>query len=439
MRVPLLCVDRDGDGTFEAPGEQRRVTGHTSDRGQRWQAEITVDGVPAVLEVERTPLLRRLARIERGLRRTQVLDVAPPGGVLVPGGGKADLLARLRIGGRELLVGGVLPADGPARVGFDLDGDRRLDQAEEWREAEGVEAADGERAWRFADEILGEPIVLRLEERPARVTGTLSPPGALRGTRSHAGRTLALLLLDRDLDGAFTSREDLWWFGPLERLGRVHELTPETMVEGDEPTFLGGTGWRVSIVEADGTAHLVADPEASAPEYLARRHLRVQEAWAPRLEVEARAFREANDIAASRPRAPGPVAWHHATELGAALDQARREGKPLFAFFEADWCLWCKRLDFHTFGDAEVARLLERFVCVRLNYEFLTGHDYERYGGRGLPLLLLLDGQGRLIERPGRDPCDPCRGALLASFEAPQVFVGRLQAALTTFEALHPR
>ena len=419
LRMPLLCVDMDGDGAFETPGEQRRVTGHTSDRGQRWDAEITVDGVPAVLEVERTPLLRRLARVERGVRRTQVLDAPPPGGVLVPGGGKADLIARLKVGGRDVLVGAVLPEEGPARVGFDLDGDRRLDLASEWREAEEVEALAGERAWRFAGEILGEGVALRVEERPAQVTGTLSPPGALRGTLNAGGRTLALLLLDRDLDGAFTSREDLWWFGPLERLGRVHELTPETMVEGDEPTFLGGTGlggagfggagfggtgWRISIVEADGTAHLVADPDASAADYLARRFQRTQQAWAARLEVEARAFREANGIDPARARSTSPPAWRHATALRDSLEVARRAGKPLFAFFEADWCLWCKRLDLHTFGDAEVGALLERFVCVRLNYEFLTGDEYERYGGRGLPLHAPDGRPGAAARAPGPRP-----------------------------------
>jgi hypothetical protein len=192
-------------------------------------------------------------------------------------------------------------------------------------------------------------------------------------------------------------------------------------------------------VEADGTAHLVADQEASLDAYLARRFERVQRAWSRRLEVEAPAFREANAIDPGRARAAAAVAWRHASELPAALEVARREHKPLLAFFEADWCLWCKRLDLHTFGDAEVAALLERFVCVRLNYEFLTGNEYERYGGRGLPLLLCLDGDGRPLERPGVEACTPCRSALLAGFEAPHVFVGRLKAVAATFDALHPR
>jgi len=440
MRMPLLCVDADGDGTFEGQGEQRRVTSHSSDRGQRWQAELIVDGVPARLEIERVPLLRRVARVSDGVRRLQVLEAAPSGGVLTPGGTKADLLARVSLRAGTLLVGALFDEDGSARVGFDLDGDQRLDRTAEWRDAESVSAQPGERAWRASmDGVRGEDVTLRIEERPARTTGSLAAPGALRGTLTAGGRTLALFLLDRDLDGAFTAHEDLWWFGPLERLARVHELTAETMVEGDEPVFVGGTAWRIRIVEADGTAHLTPDPEAEAASYLARRHERVAQSWVRRLEVGARAFREANDIDPSRPRAAEPVAWRFATELEGALAAARTARKPVFVVFEADWCQWCQRLAHHTFGDAEVADLLARFVCVRLNYEFLSGHDYERYGGSGLPLLLFMDAGGRLLERPDRDPCDPCRGAVLTNFEAPHVFVGRLRAALTTWEGQKPR
>jgi hypothetical protein len=439
LRMPLLCVDADGDGTFEGPGEQRRVTGHTSDRGQRWQAELSVEGVPALLEVERVPRLRRVARLDGGLRRLQALEVPPPGGVLTPGGAKADLLARVRLRAGLLLVGALFGEDGSARVGFDLDGDQRLDRPLEWRDTETVSAQPGELAWRAAAvDVQGEAVTLRIEERPARTTGSLAAPGALRGTVTAGGRTLALYLLDRDLDGAFTAHEDLWWFGPLERLARVHEFTAETMVEGDEPAFVGGTAWRIRIVEADGTAHLAPDPQADAASYLARRHQRVEADWARRLEVQSRAFCEANGIDPSRPRAAEPVAWRFATDLEGSLAAARAGQQPVFVVFEADWCQWCRRLSHYTFGDAEVAELLRQFVCVRLNYEFLSSSDYERYGGRGLPFLMLMDPDGRLLERPDRDPCDPCSSAVLRSFEAPHVFVGRLRAALATWAALRP-
>ena len=37
---------------------------------------------------------------------------------------------------------------------------------------------------------------------------------------------------------------------------------------------------------------------------------------------------------------------------------AAKEGKPLLVDFEADWCVWCKRLDYHTYPDAGVVETL---------------------------------------------------------------------------------
>ncbi|MFM8980329.1 MAG: hypothetical protein ACKOSS_07700, partial [Planctomycetia bacterium] len=304
LRLPLLCVDQDGDGTFEAPGEQRRVAVHGSERGQRWGAEFTLDGVPAVLEVERTARVRRLVRLQGGARRVLPLEAPPPGGVLLPGGGKADLLARVRLAGRDVLVGVAFLTDATgglaASVHVDLDGDRRLDLAREALGAEPVAAAPGEVAWRARTEVLGEELVLQAEERGARVEGTLASPGALRGTVNVGGRTLALYLLDGDLDGAFDAADDLWWLGPVERLARVHDLNAETMSAGDDPIFVGGTAWRVGLVEADGTAHLAADPAAQPGEVLARRHERSRLAWAARLQAEAEPLRAANGIDPAR-------------------------------------------------------------------------------------------------------------------------------------------
>ena len=45
------------------------------------------------------------------------------------------------------------------------------------------------------------------------------------------------------------------------------ELCVETLIEGDEPAFLGGAPWRLRIVEADGTAHLAYDATAEGVEY----------------------------------------------------------------------------------------------------------------------------------------------------------------------------
>lgn len=439
LRIPLLCVDQDGDGAFDSAGEQRRVATYASERGQRWSAELTVGGVPGVLEVERAARARRIAVLDRGgVRRVLPPELPPPGGVLLPGGGTADLLARLRMSGRDVLVGVAFTGRGAtagATVHVDLDGDRRLDALAEAFVGQRVEAAAEESAWRVSVPMLSGDLVLQAEERPERIEGTLSPPGALRGTVNAGGRTLALFLLDGDLDGALDSADDLWWLGPVERLARVQELASETMSAGDDPIFVAGAGWRVSALEADGTVQLVVDPQARVDEVMARRHLRSQRAWAARLEAEAGDLRAANGLDVTRPRATAEPAWRFATALAGPLEQARQEQRPVLAFFESDWCRWCKRLDLHTFLDAEVSSLMARFACVRLNYDFLTADDYERCAGRGLPLLLLLDAEGHPLDAVARSPREACRTARLECFEAPQVFARRLEAALALWQA----
>lgn len=438
LRLPMLCVDADGDGTFEGVGERRRVMGRKADRGETWSAELTVQGVPAILTLERTPTERRALSLGGDAPRVLALKPLPPQDPSAPEGLRVVLLNALSTAAGPMALAWARGPEGQAAVGVDRDGDGLFADPGEWQRAEPVERRGTTERWRAQGVVVGSATVdLLFEERLARTTGTLAAPGALRGTATLAGRQFALFLLDQDLDGSYTSPSDLWWFGPPERLAGLHELTPDTLIEGDEPVFLGASPWRLAIVEADGTAHLRADPEAgSLPAYLARRAARAEQRWEARLAGEAEAFRLANAIDPARPRAAVPTAWSHAPDLSDALARARAEQRPVLAVFEADWCPWCHRLARHTFADAEVARLLERFVCVRVNYDFATGGETARYGGRSLPFLLLLDGSGRLLEAPGKDPRDGCRAAVVTAFETPAVFAGRLAAALTTFEAL---
>ena len=44
----------------------------------------------------------------------------------------------------------------------------------------------------------------------------------------------------------------------------------------------------------------------------------------------------------------GAVAIDWETDFPAALERARAEGKPVLVNFYAEWCVWCKRLEFAT-------------------------------------------------------------------------------------------
>ncbi|HET6438179.1 MAG TPA: cytochrome c biogenesis protein CcdA, partial [Anaeromyxobacter sp.] len=93
--------------------------------------------------------------------------------------------------------------------------------------------------------------------------------------------------------------------------------------------------------------------------------------------------------------------WQH--DYDAAVEVARKEGRPMIIDFWANWCEACKELDRTAWADPAVRAVASRFVAVKVD-----GTDSsdafnalaERYGVVGLPTVVLLDGHGR--ESPGR-------------------------------------
>lgn len=79
-----------------------------------------------------------------------------------------------------------------------------------------------------------------------------------------------------------------------------------------------------------------------------------------------------------------------------AMEQAIRESKPVYAFFWADWCEYCKKMAAETIENQTVAFILkENFICCSLDTEipdvtFLT----ENLGITELPGSLILNSDG---------------------------------------------
>jgi thiol:disulfide interchange protein len=121
--------------------------------------------------------------------------------------------------------------------------------------------------------------------------------------------------------------------------------------------------------------------------------------------------------ACSRPE-PAPAATveavsNHATveivwesDMPAALERARNEGKPVLVNFYADWCVWCKRLESTTLRDAKVASVLQnQVVPLSLNVENEGKELSNEYRVDGLPTIIVLDAGGQELGRiPGYIP-----------------------------------
>jgi thioredoxin:protein disulfide reductase len=98
----------------------------------------------------------------------------------------------------------------------------------------------------------------------------------------------------------------------------------------------------------------------------------------------------------------GSLSWHK-SDVAAAQERAKREGRPLLIDFTAAWCVACKELDKVTFAAPEVNAEASRFLAVKVD---ATNQDdpsvettLERFGVKGLPTVLLFDSTGKEAKR----------------------------------------
>lgn len=89
--------------------------------------------------------------------------------------------------------------------------------------------------------------------------------------------------------------------------------------------------------------------------------------------------------------------WERAgwlTTFDAGLADARRSGRPLFAYFHAAWCSWCQQYKRETLDQPAVRAALARgFVRVAVDAD-ARPDLMRRYGGKGLPFTLVLAPDG---------------------------------------------
>lgn len=114
-------------------------------------------------------------------------------------------------------------------------------------------------------------------------------------------------------------------------------------------------------------------------------------------------------LAAASPAiaAPAPAAskektaWR--TDLTAALADATLQNKTVLLRFTANWCGPCRVMDARVWPDPTVqAALDKKFISVKSDVDEEASQVLaQKYGIRGVPTLLLLDGKGTEITRGG--------------------------------------
>ena len=103
----------------------------------------------------------------------------------------------------------------------------------------------------------------------------------------------------------------------------------------------------------------------------------------------------------------GALAWTYMEETRnrweaygeAAFRRAEAEQKPLFIFFYADWCPWCRKYEIEALETEAVRQRLEQdFVPVAVDVD-QQRRLFRRYQGRVVPMTLILAPDGRKLLR----------------------------------------
>lgn len=97
-----------------------------------------------------------------------------------------------------------------------------------------------------------------------------------------------------------------------------------------------------------------------------------------------------------------------AAPLAETLAAAKQNGRFVIADVSAEWCPSCRHFDRAVLSEAPVKqKIRDAFQFTRIEYESETGVALRKqFSLRGIPSLLVLDGDGRLITQltAGDDP-----------------------------------
>lgn len=95
------------------------------------------------------------------------------------------------------------------------------------------------------------------------------------------------------------------------------------------------------------------------------------------------------------------IPWRE--DYATALAESRASGKPVLVVFSASWCPPCKTMKRQVWPDAKVAAAVENgFVSMYVDVDLKQYEPVvERYNIRGIPSILVLDGEGQVVRQAG--------------------------------------
>ena len=95
--------------------------------------------------------------------------------------------------------------------------------------------------------------------------------------------------------------------------------------------------------------------------------------------------------------APTPAAFAEGGTLADGIEQARVEGKPVFAVVTADWCAPCQTYKRTALADARVESVLDdKFVAIAINVDN-DASDAMSLGVSAIPTSFIIDADGKVL------------------------------------------
>ncbi|KXK37738.1 MAG: thioredoxin family protein [Saprospiraceae bacterium] len=109
-------------------------------------------------------------------------------------------------------------------------------------------------------------------------------------------------------------------------------------------------------------------------------------------------------------------------DMQSAVLKATNEGKLIFIDFYASWCTPCKWMDETTFKDQSVCKALnDNYISIKADIDSQVGYDLKNaFEIRYLPTMLILNSEGRVLDRVEQTLSPSKLTALLDKFNMPE-------------------